>query len=193
LPENYDGGNCRYQPAAQPYLSAIARGVKDMPSARAFLLQGTEYALAYTGAEPMWAEQWKKRDPANSMKCPFWSNYWYEPCRGCNCRIDKSVSMEIDAIFFLRSKEKKIVAVHIEMKRDREALSNGQADAYKPRAACYRDRRRIREGVLTHDHFVTVIFCGTGTDIPRVQQHFDRVILHDEARTVFPGYPKDLK
>jgi hypothetical protein len=137
----------------------------------------------------MWAEQWKKRDPGNSMKCPFWSNYWYEPCRDCDCRIDKSVSMEIDAIFFLRNKEKTILAMHIEMKRDRESLSIGQADAYKPRAACYRDRRRAREGVLAHNHFVTVIFCGIGTDVQLVQRHFDRVILHDDARNVFPEYP----
>jgi hypothetical protein len=99
--------------------------------------------------------------------------------------------MEIDAIFFLRSKERKVIAVHIEMKRDREALSIGQADAYRPRAACYRDRRRIRESVLAHDDFVTVIFCGMGTDIPLVQQHFDRVILHEEARKIFPAYPSD--
>jgi hypothetical protein len=137
----------------------------------------------------MWTEQWKKRDPTNLMKCPFWSNYWSEPCRTCDCRIEKSVSMEIDAIFFLQSKERKVIAVHIEMKRDREALSIGQADAYRPRAACYPDRRRIRESVLAHDDFVTVIFCGMGTDIPLVQQHFDRVILHVEARKIFPAYP----
>jgi hypothetical protein len=80
-------------------------------------------------------------------------------------------------------------AAHIEMKLDREPLSIGQAEAYRPRAACYRDQRRVRKTLLARDHFITVIFCGIGTDIPLVERHFDRVILHKNARNVFPGYP----
>src|ERR1700730_6903288 len=87
MPEFYDHGTCRYQLAAQPYLAAIARGIRDEATSRAFLLEGTEYAQAYAVAEPPWWEQWKRRDPTDSMKCPFWSNYWYEPCRSCDCRI----------------------------------------------------------------------------------------------------------
>jgi hypothetical protein len=189
MPEFYDHGTCSYQLAAQPYLAAIARGIRDEAACRAFLLEGTEYALAYAGSEPPWRAQWKRRDPTDSMKCPFWSNYWYEPCRSCDCRIDNSVSMEIDAIFFLQNVEGKTMALHIEMKRDREPLSIGQAEAYRPRAACFRDQRRVRKTLLAHDHFVTVLFCGIGTDIPLVKRYFDRVILHDTARSVFPGYP----
>lgn len=91
-----------------------------------FLLDGTEYAQAYADAEPLWEEQWKKRDPTDSMTCPFWSNYWYEPCQSCDCRIDKSVSMEIDAMFFLRNSVGKTMALHIEMKRDRLCRSGKQ-------------------------------------------------------------------
>ena len=189
MPEFYDHGACRYQLAAQPYLDAIARGIRDKATSRTFLLEGTVYAQAYARAEPLWQEQWKKRDPADSMKCPFWSNYWYEPCESCDCRIDKSVSMEIDALFFLRNAEGKTMAMHIEMKRDREALSIGQAEACRPRAACFRDQRRVRNTLLTHDHFIAVLFCGIGTDIPSVERHFDRVILHESARTMFPKYP----
>lgn len=189
MPEFYDDCDCRYQPAAQPYLAAIARGIRDEPASRAFLLEGTEYERAYANAEPLWQEQWKRRDPTDSMKCPFWSNYWYEPCPSCNCRIDKSVSMEIDAMFFLQNAEKKTMAVHIEMKRDRESLSIGQAEAYRPRATCFRDGRRVRRGLLPHDHCITVIFCGIGTDISLVDPYFDRVILHENARSKFPGYP----
>jgi hypothetical protein len=75
------------------------------------------------------------------------------------------------------------------MKRDYESLSIGQAEAYRPRAACYRDRRRARKSLLEHDHFVTVLFCGVGTDIPLAKRYFDNVILHDDARNVFTGYP----
>jgi hypothetical protein len=97
--------------------------------------------------------------------------------------------MEIDAMFFLKNAQGKTIAIHIEMKRDREALSIGQAEAYRPRAACYRDQRRVREKVLPHHDFITVLFCGGGTDMEFARRHFDRVILHDDARTVFPGYP----
>lgn len=189
MPEFYDDGTCSYQPAAQPFLAAVARGIRDDSSCRAFLLAGTDFASSYARSEPPWREQWNKRDPTNSMKCPFWSNYWYEPCQTCDCRIDNSVSMEIDAIFFLRNAEGTTLALHIEMKRDLEPLSIGQAEAYRPRAACFRDMRRVRKTLLGHDHFLTVLFCGKGTDLPVVEQYFDRVILHDTAKSVFPGYP----
>jgi hypothetical protein len=189
MPEFYDHGICRYQQAAQPYLAAIAHGIRDEAASRAFLLEGTEYAKSYAVAEPLWREQWKKRDPADSMTCPFWSNYWYGPCHNCDCRVDNSVSMEIDAMFFLRNSDGETLALHIEMKRDREPLSIGQAEAYRPRAACFRDQRRVRRTLLVHDHFVTVLFCGIGTDISLVKRYFDRVILHDAARIAFPGYP----
>jgi hypothetical protein len=189
MPEFYDHGTCRYQLAAQPYLAAIARGIRDEITSRMFLLEGTEYAQAYVDAEPLWQEQWEKRDPTDSMTCPFWSNYWYEPCQSCDCRIDKSVSMEIDAMFFLRNSVGETMALHIEMKRDREPLSIGQAEAYRPRAECFRDRRRVRKTLFAHDHFITVLFCGVGTDIPLVERHFDRVILHERARNVFPKCP----
>jgi hypothetical protein len=97
--------------------------------------------------------------------------------------------MEIDAMFFLRNTKGNILAIHIEMKRDGEPLSIGQAEAYRPRAACYHDQRRTRKGLLAHDHFMTVLFCGTGTDMRFVKEHFDRVISHTSARSVFPGYP----
>jgi hypothetical protein len=97
--------------------------------------------------------------------------------------------MEIDAMFFLRNVEGKVMAVHVEMKRDREPLSIGQAEAYRPRAACFQDQRRVRKTLLPHDHFVTVLFCGIRSDVPLVKRYFDRVILHDSARNVFPGYP----
>jgi hypothetical protein len=189
MPEFYDNGACRYQLAAQPYLAAIARGVRDDATSRAFLLKGTEHADAYAAAIPLWHEQWQARDPANSMVCPFWSNYWYEPCSSCNCRIGNSVSMDIDAMFFFQNADQRVLAIHVEMKRDREPLSVGQAEAYRPRAACYRDARRVRRGLLAHADFTTVLFCGRGTEIPLVEQFFDRVILHDNARNVFSGYP----
>jgi hypothetical protein len=174
MPEFYENGACKYQLAAQPYLAAIALGMRDDSACLAFLLDGTTFSSTYLGARPLWLEQWKARDPENKMVCPFWSNYWYEPCRSCDCRIDNSVSMEIDAMFFVRNSSGQTLAIHIEMKRDREPLSHGQAEAYRPRPACFRDRRRFRKAVLAHDHFLTVMFCGNSTDVHAAQQHFDR-------------------
>lgn len=189
MPEFYKGGACKYQKAAQPYLDAIARGIRDDELARAYLVRGTMHEQLYEATTPLWGEQWDRRDPKDEMLCPFWSNYFYEPCASCDCRIEKSVSMEIDAIFFLRNTSGQRLAVHVEMKRNREALSLGQAEAYRPRAACYRDGRRLRSKVLEHEHFVTVLFCGHGTDLAEVGLHFDRVITHSMAQEVFADYP----
>jgi hypothetical protein len=190
MPEFYRGTSCRYQLKAQPFLDAIARGIRDQRDARAFVLEGTKYAKSYADADVVWREQWAKRDPTDSLQCPFWSNYWYGPCRACNCRIDRSVSMEIDAIFFLRDRKAKTLAIHIEMKRDSEALSLGQAEAYRPRARCYRDQRRIRETLLPHDHFITVLFCGVGADIRSAEprdhaQHRSDGLLRISPRVMY--------
>jgi hypothetical protein len=189
MPEFYDHCTCRYQLAAQPYLDAIARGIQRQAASRAFLLWKTEYQHSYSDAEPLWQEQWKKRDPRDSLKCPFWSNYSYNPCQSCNCRIDGSASMEIDAMFFLRNSAGKTMAIHIEVKRHHEPLLHGQAEAYRLRAACYRDQRRVRRGIIAHDHFITVLVCGAGKDVHSAKNYFDRVILHEDAREVFLGYP----
>jgi hypothetical protein len=39
---------------------------------------------------------------------------------------------------------------------------------------------------------MTVLFCGTGTDIPAIEPYFDRVILHESVRNLFPDYPASL-
>jgi len=68
MPEFYDCGACGYQSAAQPYLDAIARGIRDDGASRKFLLEGTEYAQSFGSAKPLWRKQWDKRDPTNAMK-----------------------------------------------------------------------------------------------------------------------------
>jgi hypothetical protein len=189
LPEFYDGGVCRLQPLAQPYLGAIACGVRDNSKCRDYLIDGTEYELSYKNCKPLWTEQWKQRDPGDKMKCPFWSNYWYNPCKYCNCKIEKSVSMEIDAIFFFQNSQGRRLAIHIEMKRVGEPLSGGQAEAYRPRAACFRDGRRERAAILPHHDFLTVLFCGKDVDVVQMKRHFDQVIYHNDASLIFPSYP----
>lgn len=189
LPESYEGGTCRYQLRAQPYLASIAQAVRNDATARAFLLLGTAQAARFADSEPLWQRQWFARDPQDAMKCPFWSNYWSEPCSSCNCRVDGSVSMEIDALFFLRNPADEVLALHVEVKRRNEAFSIGQAEAYRLRAECYRDGRRARKGVLKHQHFATLLFCDDATDLDEAARHFDRIITHEMAWPILRGYP----
>ncbi len=137
MPEFYADTACSYQVRAQPFLDAIARGIRDRADARNFVLRSTAFQASFDPSIPLWTEQWSARDPSNRLKCPFWANYWFNPCEGCTCRLAASVSMEIDALFFLRSPAGEGLAIHVEMKMPREPLSFGQAEAYRPRATCY--------------------------------------------------------
>lgn len=189
MPEFYKGTACKYQRLAQPYLDAIAHGFKDSDDVRNFLLEGTPHENSYNISLPLWGKQWEKRDPKDKMKCPFWSNYWYDPCENCSCRIDGSVSMEVDALFFVENASKRKLAIHIEMKRPNEKLSIGQAEAYRPRAACFRDIGRPRKSLLSHHDFITVLFCGSDTDLSVANPHFDRIIVHEDAARFIQNYP----
>ena len=91
--EFYQGSECRLQPSAQPYLDAIARGMRDQAGLRAFMLEATPYADAYTGSELLWQEQSTTREKKKSMRCPFWSNYFCGLDGRCTCRIEGSKSL----------------------------------------------------------------------------------------------------
>ena len=93
-------------------------------------------------------------------------------------------------MFFFRKSTGKTLAIHIEMKRFHEPLSIGQAEAYRPRAGCFRDQRRSRKTLLPHDDFVTVLFCENDSGSVSNLQYFDRVIAHADAAEVFLGYPE---
>jgi hypothetical protein len=189
VPEFYDETTSKYQPNAQPYLDAIARGLRHHAEVRAFLLKNTEFEQTYADAMPLWQEHWNARDPRDKLICPFWANISHDYCKLPQCRIADSNAVEIDALFFLQNAEGRTLAMHLEMKRDHEALSKGQAESYRIRAACCRDKHFVRKGVLDHDHFITVLFYGSGTDTKKVEPHFDRVISHQEAREYVPNYP----
>ncbi|MDE2718203.1 MAG: hypothetical protein OXI33_14490 [Chloroflexota bacterium] len=97
--------------------------------------------------------------------------------------------MEIDAIFFLKAHTNCTLAVHVELKRRGEDFSHGQAEAYNPRAECYRDQRRRRDTLLPHDHYLSLLLCGSDTDLGFAQRHFHVVMTHEKARKVIEGYP----
>jgi hypothetical protein len=190
MPEFYSETSSNYQKRAQPYLDAVARGIKTSETARTFLLKNTVFETSFAANVPLWAEQWQKRDRANTLGCPFWANHWYEVCASCDCREPGTRSMETDAIFALRNAEGRVLALHIEFKHAHEAFRPGQAESYKRRAACFRDRRKERKTLLDHHDYATVLLCGRMTaGDPRVSTHFDRVVSHDDAAPWFDGYP----
>lgn len=186
MPEFYIDTANGYQKGAQPYLDAIARAVRDNVPVREWLLNGTGFEASYADARPLWREHWALR---GDVGCPFWANYWYNPCTTCDCRIDGAKSMEIDALFFLENAEGRRLALHVEMKTEKEAFSLGQQESYRPRAACYQEGRRHRKGVLPHQDFMTLLLCGDSTDSALAAQYFDRVVRHREAVRLVPGYP----
>ena len=103
---------------------------------------------------------------------------------------DYLVSMEIDAIFFLRSTEGKTIAIHIEMKRDNEPLFyTGKLRPIDPEPRVTGTSAACEKPFLSTITSSAVIFCGIGTDIPFVERHFDRVVTHESARNAFPEYP----
>ncbi len=189
MPNFYSETNSKYQTNAQQFLDAIAHFLTTEPVGINFLLENTKFTNAYSNSLLLWDEQRQSRDPTNRMKAPFWANYWFEPCDHCNCRTGKSVSMETDAIFFIENIHKQRLALHIEFKRDREPFSDGQADAYRPRALCFQQSGRQRNTLLAHDHFLTILFCGEETDLLEASKHFDRVITHKLARSKIVAYP----
>ena len=143
MPEFYDQGTCKYQRKAQPYLAAIASGVRDRYGVTLVPIGGDRICTRLRGAPNRFGKS-SGKDATRQILCSVLSGrtIGMSPASGCNCRINNSVSMEVDAIFFLESAEKNTLAVHVEMKLDREKLSVGQAEAYRPRAACFRDQRR---------------------------------------------------
>lgn len=189
MPEFYEGSECNYQRRAQPYLDAIARGMRDHAALRAFMLKPTIYDDAYAGAELLWKEQWITREKKKPRIGPFWSNY---PCgldKRCSCRIPGSKSLESDAIFFLRNSFNRVLAVHVEFKRTNEPFIFGQPEGYPLRATCFLQTWQKREGMNEHHDWTTVIFCGPETLSDVRLSKFQRVITHGEASNMIAWYP----
>jgi hypothetical protein len=179
-------GGLAYSGKAQPYLDAIARAVFASQQVRDWLLQGTPAEASYRGSVAM---EDGPRLIRSGTKQPFWANHFCGRDSRCICRVDGSRALESDAIFFLRNASSRVLAMHIEFKHSREAFQLGQPEGYPLRAACFARTHQERSTLYPHDDWTTSIFCGPEalTD-PRLV-HFQRVIPHDEARSMIPGYP----
>lgn len=175
-----------YSGKAQPFLDAIANGVFGSQQIRDWLVQGTPAENLFRGSIAVEEEARLIRGRTTQ---PFWANHFCGRDRRCSCRLEGSKSLESDAIFFLRNANNRVLAIHIEFKHPGEAFQFGQPEGYPLRAACFARTHGERRTVYPHTDWMTGLFCGgeSLTD-PRLA-HFQRVIPHDEARSVIPGYP----
>ena len=178
-----------YSGKAQPYLDAIAQAVFASQEVRNWLIRGTPSEQSYAGADVLIEEQRGVRWASKPTKQPFWANYWCGKDSRCVCRIEGSKGLESDAIFFLRNGAERTLAVHVEFKHPFESFGYGQPEAYPLRAACFARTHRERATLNAHHDWATVLFCGAECLSDERLSHFQRVITHEEAARVIPGYP----
>lgn len=177
-----------YSSKAQPYLDAIAEGIFSSEKIRDWLIKRTPVETEYLGAQVLFDEQRKVRWRKKRTKQPFWANYFCGKDSRCTCRIEGSKSLESDAIFFLRSRSNRVLAVHVEFKHAYEAFNYGQPEAYPLRAGCF--AKYPPPTINLHNDWTTVLFCGDDTLLDERISSFQRVITHNEAATVISGYPR---
>lgn len=178
-----------YSHQAQPYLDAIAEGAFDSRDIRNWIISGTPAEGAYTDARILIDDQRAVRWLRKPTKQPFWANYHCGLDSKCVCRPPETKRLESDAIFFLENPAGRVLAIHVELKRPNEAFLDGQAEAYPMRAACFAKTHQDRPTLNAHHDWTTVLFCGPEKlSDPRIA-NFKRVITHDEAAPMLPGYP----
>src|SRR4051794_6713664 len=139
-----------YSGKAQPYLDAIAGAVFASQGVRDWLIVGTPAEATYLGSNPLFEEQRNRRWIAGPTKQPFWANYWCGRDSSCTCRIVGSKGLESDAIFFLRNRANRVLAVHVEFKHNGESFGYGQPEAYPLRAACFANTHHQRRTINQH-------------------------------------------
>jgi hypothetical protein len=84
----------------------------------------------------------------------------------------------------------RVLAVHVEFKRQNEAFGFGQPEAYPLRAACFVNTYHQRPTINAHDDWTTVIFCGAESLLDQRLSNFHRIITHGEARAMIATYPR---
>ncbi|MBR0792153.1 hypothetical protein JQ631_23970 [Bradyrhizobium manausense] len=178
-----------YSSKAQPYLHAIAEGIFSSEKIRDWLISGTPAEVEYTGADVLRDEQRRVRWQKKQTKQPFWANYFCGKDARCTCRIEGSKGLETDAIFFLRSRSRRVLAVHAEFKHVNEAFGYGQPEAYPLRAACFAKTYQSRPTINPHHDWTTVLFCGEDALSDERISCFQRVITHTEAALAISAYP----
>ncbi|WP_148912561.1 hypothetical protein [Maritimibacter alkaliphilus] len=167
-------------------MTAIATAAFSDASVRNWLIQGTRFETAYRDAISLHELQAAIRP---GTKSPFYENYWCGKDTRCACKVEGSRAIETDMMIFLENSGGRRLGIHIEMKRDGEALSPGQAETYPRRAACWASPATRPRRVLPHHEWMTAIFCGDREIGSPALSPFMRQIGHSEAGRILPEYP----
>ena len=180
----------KYSERAQPFLDALANAVFNFSAIRNWIVAGTKHEAVYTGSGVLTDEQREVRWRKKPTKQPYWANYFCGKDSRCRCRIEGSKSLESDAIFFFREAAGRVLAVHVEFKREGEPFLHGQPEGYPLRAKCFAETHSDRPALNAHDDWMTVVFCGDALIREPKIQCFDRAISHAEAAKKIALWPK---
>jgi hypothetical protein len=177
----------RYSPKATPALVAIAMSAFREQEVRDWLVAGTGKANQFAGAKSLHVEQAAIR---GHTRGPFFTNYWWGAKRLAPCLAPGSTACEVDAMLFLEAATGRRLAIHIEFKRENEALTVEQAEAYPARAAYFAERAHCPPQIPVHDEWMTLLFCAEKDRKNPAAAIFDRAISHAEAAQVIADYPQ---
>ncbi len=125
---------------------------------RRWLIAGIPAASNHECAEISIDEQGALRWCSKPTVQPFWANDHCGRDSRCQCRIPGSKARESGAIFFLRNRHARVLAIHIEFKHPREKFGFGQPEAYPLRAECWSRTHADRKTVNPHQDWATVLF-----------------------------------
>jgi hypothetical protein len=168
------------------YARPIANGVLENDAFRSWLLAGTKLGDGICQSLPVGRVQAELR--SQTMKNPYWFNYWCGKDARCACRIGTGI--ETDILIILDCPSGRRLGLHIEIKRPGEHLGNGQAESYSRRAECWATPSTRPITVLPHQDYLTMLVCGRELERDPRLRFFDKVIFHDKIADQILPYPE---
>jgi len=179
-----------YSHKARPYMDAIAEAILSSSDVRNWMIEGTPMQEQYADSDILSPNNDATLGIRSEQKQPFWANYWCGRGSNCTCQYpEDSNALESDAIFFFKNDAGRVLAVHVELKRENEDFGYGQAESYPLRAECFVKTWRTRSKMNEHHDWATVLICGQEKSKDSASSHFQRVITHGELRERLPNYP----
>lgn len=176
----------KYSELELRYARPVAEAILHNRDFCCWLLQGTKYENATTGAKFLGELQRSLRSP--TMKNPWWFNYWCGKDSKCACRIGTGI--ETDVLLICEYAADRRLALHLEIKRPGDHLGHGQAESYARRAACWANAATRPRTVPPHQDFLTIPICGRDlAGDPRLQL-FDKFVFHDMIAEKIAPYPE---
>lgn len=176
----------KYSEAELRYARPVANAILESGDFRKWLLAGTKHEKLALEARPVGDAQGSLR--SQTMKNPYWFNYWCGKDARCECRIGTGI--ETDILLILDCANGRRLGLHIEIKRPGEHLGDGQAESYPRRAACWANSDTRPRTVLRHDDFLTMLVCGRDLASDERLKYFDKVIFHDDVAERIEVYPE---